>query len=111
MLKLVPPMARRVIICKMKMQKAIAFTERNQKMMKRIARITTAMMVLIFFVFITSLFVYQVDMGVAGVVLAAAQPLLTERDERPGGEAGDGDGEGAAAWSSEKSSSKRRWER
>ena len=52
MLKLVPPMARRVIICKMKMQKAIAFAGRNQKMMKRIARITTAMMLLIFFVFI-----------------------------------------------------------
>ena len=52
----------------------------------------------------TSLFVYQVDMGVVGVVLAAAQPLLTERDERPGEAGHDGDG----AVSSEKSSSKRR---
>ena len=60
------------------------------------------------------MFVYQVDMGVAGAVgtvLAAAQPLLTGRGERPGGEAGEGDGEGADAGSSEKSSSKRRWER
>lgn len=108
MLKLVPPMARRVMICKMKMQKAIAFTERNQKMTKRIAKDTTAMMVLIFFVFITIMFVYHVDMGVVGAVGAAAQPLLTERDERPDGEAGDGEDEGAGAWSSEKSSSKRR---
>lgn len=111
MLKLVPPMARRVIICKMKMQKAIAFTEKNQKMTKRIARDTTKMIVLVFFVFITSLFVYHVDIGVVGAVLAAfaaAQPLLTERDERPDGEAGDGEDEGAGAWSSEKSSSKRR---
>ena len=45
-------MARRVMTCKMKMQKAIAFAGRNQKMMKRIANDTTAMMVLIFFVFI-----------------------------------------------------------
>ena len=52
MLKLVPPMARRVMICKMKMQKATTFTGRNQKMMKRIANDTTAMMVLVFFVFI-----------------------------------------------------------
>lgn len=108
MLKLVPPMARRVMICKMKMQKAIAFTGRNQKMAKRIAKDTTAMMVLIFFAFITSLFVYHVDMWVAGVVLAAAQPLLTERDERPGEAGHAGDGEGAAAGLSEKSSSKRR---
>lgn len=108
MLKLVPPIARRVMICKMKMQKAIAFAGRNQKMMKRIARITTAMIVLVLFVFITSLFVYQVDMGVAGAVLAAAQPLLTERDERPGEAGREGAGAGAAAGLSEKSSSKRR---
>ena len=52
MLKLVPPMARRVMICKMKMQKATTFTERNEKMAKRIAKDTTAMIVLVFFVFI-----------------------------------------------------------
>ncbi len=58
------------------------------------------------------MFVYHVDMGVMGaVVLAAAQPLLTERDGMPDGEGREGDGEGAAAGSSEKSSSKRRWER
>ena len=59
-------------------------------------------------------FIYQVDMGAVGVVLAAAQPLLTERDGRPDGEAGrEGAGAGAGADSglSEKSSSKRRWER
>jgi len=54
------------------------------------------------------MFVYQVDMGVAGVVLAAAQPLLTERDERPDGEADEGDDAGADSGLSEKSSSKRR---
>ena len=111
MLKLVPPMARMVMICKMKMQKAIAFTGRNQKMMKRVARITTAMMVLIFFVFIMIMFVYHVDMGVVGAALTAAQPLLTERDERPGGEGREGGDVGAGAGSSVKSSSKRRWER
>ena len=108
MLKLVPPMARRVMICKMKMQKAIAFAGRNHKMMKGIANDTTAMMVLIFFVFIMIMFVYHVDMGVVGAVLTAAQPLLTGRDERPDGEGCEGDGEGASAGSSVKSSSKRR---
>ena len=52
MLKLVPPMARRVMICKMKIQKAIAFAGRNQKMAKRIARDSTKMIMLVFFVFI-----------------------------------------------------------
>ena len=84
MLKLVPPMARRVMICKMKMQKAITFTERNQKMAKKMARETTKMMVLIFFVFIMIMFVYHVDIGVVG---AAVVPLLTERDGRPDGKA------------------------
>lgn len=55
-------------------------------------------------------FVYHVDIGVVG---AAAQPLLTERDERPdeAGREGAGDGAGADSGLSEKSSSKRRWER
>ena len=45
-------MARRVMICKMKIQKAIAFAGRNQKMAKRIARDSTKMIMLVFFVFI-----------------------------------------------------------